>query len=167
MTHTIHFARSTIATLLVIAIASVLVPACGGDDKESSTEEDTPPGSYCTPLGDSCNSASDPCCYSDGAETKCMNATCQVCAATGSACGTDDDCCLNRNCYSGTCCNRPRAGCSSDEDCCSGVCGTSSCCLPSGFATHSILDCCSQHTRDIYCEHPVDGTRYVCETQCT
>ncbi len=169
--------RSVAGATLVMAAATAFASAwsCSGGDASDPSTADAASGPLCTALGDPCSQATDPCCWDNGMETKCMDSTCQVCAATGADCATDDDCCVNRNCRSGTCCNRPRTGCTVDDDCCSGTCSNRSCCLPTGVTTHSILDCCSGQSRDIYFEYDGDGTeyhsdgpnRYYAFSQCT
>ena len=131
----------------LVCVAALLGSACGSDEPSNSEDAST----RCTPVGEACGSASNPCCFDGEAETRCMDRVCAVCADTGDTCSTDDDCCLNRNCtVDGICCTMNGGGCSTTAECCSGTCSGTRCCLPAGTPTTWVLDCCSGQNREVY-----------------
>lgn len=149
--------------ILVAAGIAVFCAACSDDEKKDADASTTK--SSCVPLGGGCEGAPLSCCSGDGAETKCVSGTCQVCATNGQSCESERDCCDYHQCsLDGLCCRKLRVACEQDDDCCTGHCGIDGCCLPAGFPTTSILDCCSGQARDVYAGQ--GASRYYVESDC-
>ncbi len=121
----------------LISICILAIACSGGGDSGKSSMSPPAPTSHCTAVGATCDMASDPCCYSNGAQTQCKSGTCQVCADTNASCSADSDCCPGHTCSSDTCLlNVGNGPCKQNSDCCCNPsvvsCIGTGCCLNSG-----------------------------------
>lgn len=78
------------------------------------------------------------------------------CAAGGTACAGDADCCTRHCRIDGTCeaCRAVTSGCTTGDECCSGYCSAGVCgtCAPTGQLCASGATCCSGTCTAFFCE---------------
>lgn len=164
----VNVTNSVLNRFLCVMSTCMLAIACSSDDNGGkSSPSPPPPTPHCTAIGSTCDMASDPCCYSNGAQTQCKSGTCQVCADTNASCSADSDCCVGHTCSSGTCLlNVGAGGCTKNSDCCCNPsvvnCVNGSCCAVSGteFGCGNVVVlsyCCSGTARS---DQRSDGTCY-------
>ncbi len=144
--------------LHLISICVLAIACSGGGNGGKPSPSPPAPTSKCTAFGASCNTASDPCCYSNGAQTQCANGTCQVCADTNASCSVNGDCCPGHTCNAGTCLLNVGSGpCTKNSDCCCNPsvvsCIDTGCCYNSGTE----INCGGVLAIDVCCS----GSSYV------